>query len=197
MRTKYHRYVKKILITVRDIKPENFLLKNKDDISNIKLIDFGLSKDFSEAEIMQTPSGSPYYIAPEVFQQKYDNKCDMWSMGVVLYIMLSGKVPFPGECNKEIIENVMKGEYHYQHDSFKNVSEEAKDLISKLLLKDPVKRLSAEDAYNHPWIQKSEVDTQIVGAEVIDNMNVFVNSMKLKKTTLTYLATPSTKADSR
>ncbi len=135
-----------------DIKPENFLIKNKDDISNVKLIDFGLSKDFSEAEIMQTPSGSPYYIAPEVFAQKYDNKCDTWSMGVVLYIMLSGKVPFPGECNKEIIENVIKGEYHYNHDSFKNVSAEAKDLISKLLVKDPTKRWSAEAAFNHPWI---------------------------------------------
>ena len=93
----------------RDIKPENFLLKYKDDITNIKMIDFGLSKDYSESKVMQTPSGSPYYIAPEVFQQNYNFKCDLWSMGVVLYIMLSGKVPFPGESNKEIIENVVKG----------------------------------------------------------------------------------------
>jgi len=70
-------------------------------------------------------------------------------MGVVLYILLSGKVPFPGESNKEIIENVIKGEYHFNHESFKNVSALAKDLISRLLVKDVTKRYSAEDAYNH------------------------------------------------
>lgn len=73
-------------------------------------------------------------------------------MGVVLYIMLSGKVPFPGDSNKEIIENVLRGEYHFNYEAFTNVSKEVKDLISKLLVKDPNKRFSAADAYNHPWI---------------------------------------------
>jgi serine/threonine protein kinase len=73
-------------------------------------------------------------------------------MGVVLYILLSGKVPFPGESNKEIIENVMKGEYHFNHDVFKQVSNEAKDLIAKLLIKDPRLRYSADEAYNHYWV---------------------------------------------
>lgn len=73
-------------------------------------------------------------------------------MGVVLYILLSGKVPFPGDSNKEIIENVLKGEFHFQHEPFNSVSDEAKDIIKKLLVKDVVKRLSAEEAYNHPWI---------------------------------------------
>ena len=67
---------------------------------------------------MQAPSGSPYYIAPEVFEQNYTYKCDLWSMGVVMYILRSGKVPFPGVCNKDIIENVMKGEYHFKHEAF-------------------------------------------------------------------------------
>lgn len=73
-------------------------------------------------------------------------------MGVVLYILLSGKVPFPGESNKEIIENVLKGEFHFNHDEFKPVSAQAKDLISNLLEKDVEKRYSAADAYNHPMI---------------------------------------------
>lgn len=141
-------------ISHRDIKPENFLLKYKADITNIKMIDFGLSKDYSEVKVMQTPSGSPYYIAPEVFNSSYDAKCDLWSIGVVLYIMLSGKVPFPGDSNKEIIENVIKGEYHFEHETFKNVSPQAKDLISKLLVKDVSKRFSAQEAYNHPWVVK-------------------------------------------
>ncbi len=73
-------------------------------------------------------------------------------MGVVLYILLSGKVPFPGESNKEIIENVMKGQYYFHHEAFLSVSPAAKDLISKLLVKDMEKRYSAEQAYNHQWI---------------------------------------------
>ena len=123
-----------------------------DDLTNIKLIDFGLSKDYSEDFFMQAPSGSPYYIAPEVFELKYTYKCDLWSMGVVMYILLSGKVPFPGECNKEIIENVMKGDFHFKHESFSTVSDVAKDLIQHLLVKDYDKRYSASDAFLHPWI---------------------------------------------
>lgn len=73
-------------------------------------------------------------------------------MGVVLYILLSGKVPFPGDSNKEIIENVLAGEYHFNHDGFKNVSNEVKDLIGHLLVRDVDKRYSAEEAYNHPWV---------------------------------------------
>ena len=73
-------------------------------------------------------------------------------MGVVLYILLSGKVPFPGESNKEIVENVLKAEFHYNHEPFKNVSSQAKDLINKLLVKDVSKRYSAAEAYGHPWI---------------------------------------------
>ncbi len=77
-------------------------------------------------------------------------------MGVVMYILLSGKVPFPGDNNKEIIENVIKGEYHFKHETFKNVSDVAKDLINKLLVKDYEKRYSAEQAFHHPWIQMAE-----------------------------------------
>ena len=75
-------------------------------------------------------------------------------MGVVLYILLSGKVPFPGRTELEIISNVIKGEFHFNHDAFKNISEECKDLICHLLTKDVKKRFSAEEAYNHMWIKK-------------------------------------------
>ena len=76
-------------------------------------------------------------------------------MGVVMYILLSGKVPFPGRNELEIIGNVLKGDFHFNHESFKNVSEECKDLICHLLEKDVNKRFTAEDAFNHPWIQKN------------------------------------------
>ena len=77
-------------------------------------------------------------------------------MGVVTYILLSGKIPFPGDNNKEIIENVTKGDFHFEYDAFKQVSDEAKDLISKLLVKDYEARLSAEGALDHNWIKKAE-----------------------------------------
>lgn len=97
-------------------------------------------------------SGSPYYIAPEVFMQKYNRKIDIWSMGVVLYIMLSGKVPFPGRTEPEIIHNVIKGVFHFNHPAFGSVSEECKDLIKNCLVKDSKQRYSATDALNHSWI---------------------------------------------
>lgn len=101
---------------------------------------------------MHTMSGSPYYIAPEVFLQKYTQKIDIWSMGVVLYIMLSGKVPFPGRTEPEIIHNVIKGVFHFNHPAFENVSEDCKDLIKNCLIKDSDKRYTAPEALSHNWI---------------------------------------------
>jgi serine/threonine protein kinase len=103
--------------------------------------------------------------------------------------MLSGKVPFPGESNKEIIENVLKGEYHYNHDAFKLVSNEAKDLISQLLVKDVKSRFNADDAYMHPWIQniQSNLETGIA-SEAFENMKKFIEAASFKKATLIYLA---------
>mmetsp|Transcript_4166 Transcript_4166/g.6198 ORF Transcript_4166/g.6198 Transcript_4166/m.6198 type:complete len:251 (+) Transcript_4166:28-780(+) len=116
-------------ISHRDIKPENFMLHKKNDLSCVKMIDFGLSKDFSASQTMVTMIGSPYYIAPEVILMKYNKNIDIWSMGVVLYIMISGKVPFPGRSENEIIKNVMKSDFHFNYDAFKTCSAECKDLI--------------------------------------------------------------------
>ena len=128
------------------------MLHKVGDLTCIKMIDFGLSKDFSEQNTMHTMNGSPYYIAPEVFLQNYNMKIDIWSMGVVLYILLSGKVPFPGHTEPEIISNVIKGEYHFNHKAFKYVSDECKDLIKKCLVKDYASRFTAKDCLEHNWI---------------------------------------------
>lgn len=110
-------------------------------------------------------------------------------MGVVLYILLSGKVPFPGESNKEIIENVLKGDFHFSHDEFKSVSDQAKDFISKLLVKDVSKRYSAADAYNHPMIQNIESNLDVsIASEAFENMKKFIEAANFKKATLIYLA---------
>jgi len=136
----------------RDIKPENFLLYKEDDDSHVKLIDFGLAKRVGNNEVMNAPNGTPYYIAPEVLKGSYTTQCDNWSMGIVLFIMLSGKPPFGGKSNKEIIDNVLRGSYSFSTPVWENISDQAKDFISKLLTRQADERLTAEEAYNHPWL---------------------------------------------
>ena len=99
----------------RDIKPENFLLYKEDDDRCIKLIDFGLAKRVSKNEVMNAPNGTPYYIAPEVLKGSYTTQCDPWSMGIVMFIILSGNPPFGGKSNKELIESLLRGQYSYDH----------------------------------------------------------------------------------
>lgn len=140
------------LYLYRDIKPENFLLYKEDDDSHVKLIDFGLAKRVGNNEVMNAPNGTPYYIAPEVLKGSYTTQCDNWSMGIVLFIMLSGKPPFGGKSNKEIIDNVLRGSYSFSTPVWENISDQAKDFISKLLTRQADERLTAEEAYNHPWL---------------------------------------------
>lgn len=178
-------------IAHRDIKPENFLLFKESDPDNVKLIDFGLSKKLSEDEIMNNPNGTAYYIAPEVLGGAYDKKCDIWSMGVVLYILLCGRPPFKGKSNPEIIKNVMKGEYSFDYPSFEQCSDDVKDFISRCLEKDVSKRFNAEEAFDHTWI-RAQWDMDRANIEipedVPDNIQAFMNSVNFKKTTITFLA---------
>ena len=177
------KYLHENNICHRDIKPENFLLYKEKDPDNIKLIDFGLAKKLSENEIMSNPNGTAYYIAPEVLKGEYSMKCDIWSMGVVLFIMMWGRPPFKGKNNPEIINNVLKGEYHFDYPSFETATEDVKDFISKCLETDVDKRMSADEAYDHPWIQKQwekEKENLTIPAEVPGNILDFMNAVNFK-----------------
>ena len=99
--------------------------------------------------------GTPYYIAPEVVKKNYDNKCDLWSCGVIMYILLCGYPPFDGEDDDKIMASVVKGEFSFDSDEWLGISADAKNLITKLLTKDPKKRYSAEQALKDPWILKN------------------------------------------
>ena len=175
----------------RDIKPENFLLYKEDDDSHIKLIDIGLAKRVIPNEVMNKPNGTPYYIAPEVLKGSYTTQCDVWSMGVIMYIMLCGKPPFGGKANKDIINNVLHGEYSMKSEVWKQVSNESKDLIAKLLERSADIRLTSQEAFDHPWIQ-SERDKENnlveLNPEMIGNIESYINQNKLKQSTMTYIA---------
>jgi calcium-dependent protein kinase len=134
----------------RDIKPENILYKSKEANSEIKLIDFGLSYKFGEAEEMHTIVGTSYYVAPEVLEKRYGMECDIWSLGVILYLLLAGKPPFAGSDKNDIFNKIQNCEYSMDDEVWRSVSSEAKDIIRKLICRNPKDRLTAAQAMEHP-----------------------------------------------
>jgi len=145
-------YCHKNQIVHRDLKPENIMLEENKDFSQIKIIDFGVSRHFEIDEILYDMQGSSYYIAPEVLDRKYNEKCDIWSCGVILYIILSGTPPFNGKSEYEIHNRIKEGSISFSDPCWSTISDNAKNLITKLLAYDSKHRLSAEEALNHPWI---------------------------------------------
>ena len=141
-------------IAHRDIKPEN-LLFNKRDFNRavIKVSDFGLARFVDEEKLATTTCGTPGYVAPEVLEQRpYNQSCDFWSVGVVLFILLSGGPPFYNPDQFEMFEKIKQAEYSFEALSWQGVSAEAKDLITKLLVANPAQRLTGEQIMAHPWI---------------------------------------------
>lgn len=143
-------YCHKMGIVHRDIKPDNILFDSED---RLKLADFGSAELWCEGGVMSGVVGTPYYVAPEVLMGKeYNEKVDVWSVGVVLYIMLAGVPPFYGETAKETFEAVLRGNLRFPTRIFRSVSAEAKDLLRKMICKDVSKRYSAEQVLRHPWV---------------------------------------------
>mmetsp|Transcript_701 Transcript_701/g.656 ORF Transcript_701/g.656 Transcript_701/m.656 type:complete len:138 (-) Transcript_701:315-728(-) len=132
--------------------------------------------------------GSPYYIAPEVINKCYTEKCDIWSSGTICYILLCGYPPFYGYDDKEILENVRKGDFAFPEEEWSGISNEAKNLIKKMLTKDPTKRISAKEALNDPWIKKN-AKTQQINPTAFKNLSEFSSKNKVKQAVLTLLAT--------
>jgi len=145
-------YLHSVNIAHRDLKPENLLLKGEDE-TDVMLSDFGLSKIINQDTMMETACGTPYYVAPEVLSaQGYDKEVDLWSIGVITYLLLCGFPPFYGETLPEVFEQIMKADFDFPDPYWKDISKEAKDFISKLLVVDAKKRLTAKQAMEHPWI---------------------------------------------
>ena len=182
-------------IAHRDLKPENFLFMSNDPLSDIKLIDFGLSKICSEGRLqrMNTRAGTPFYIAPEVLNGNFDLSADMWSAGCILYILLCGYPPFFGDNNQEILRMVARGVFDFDGEEWDNVCNEAKDLIKKLLCKSS-KRITAAEALSHPYIRahnkhtdEEKLRSALQGLN-LGNLKQFQKSEKIKKIALMAIA---------
>lgn len=119
----------------------------------VRLIDFGLSKASKNGKTLSTVAGTPYYMAPEVLEGSYSKQADIWSLGVLLYTLVSGYLPFQGANAAEVFRKIKEADYHFEHAEFKAVSDECKDLIGKLLVTNQKKRLTGQQALNHPWFK--------------------------------------------
>jgi len=156
-------YMHKKGIVHRDIKPENILFETTSNDSPIKIIDFGLSRRHAANldKPMSTLVGTPYYIAPEVLKKRYENKCDLWSVGVIAYILLCGYPPFNGKDNEATHRSVLRGKYYFPAEDWSNISRDAMDFIVRLLQMNPKKRMTIEQALNHPWIVQHTTNANV------------------------------------
>lgn len=205
----------------RDLKPENIMMESSNigDL-NIKLIDFGSAYCISSLDInierneqtdknqiydfnnfnfndlhkkLKLKIGTPFYMAPEVIEGSYDNKCDMWSLGVIMYILLCGEPPFFGEDDYETFQLIKIGKYSTSGKIWDSVSKHAKTLLSKLLQKDPKKRINASEALSDPWIlnfaknYKNDSEEVINSLQIQTNIQKFSSTQKLQQAILSYL----------
>ncbi|ESQ52569.1 hypothetical protein EUTSA_v10017647mg [Eutrema salsugineum] len=173
----------------RDLKPENFLFVNGDEEAALKTIDFGLSVFFKPGETFTDVVGSPYYVAPEVLRKHYSHECDVWSAGVIIYILLSGVPPFWDETEQGIFEQVLKGDLDFVSEPWPSVSESAKDLVRRMLIRDPKKRMTAHEVLCHPWARVDGVALdKPLDSAVLSRLKQFSAMNKLKKIAIKVIA---------
>lgn len=177
-------------IVHRDIKPENILLESSDPNSRVKVIDFGTSVHFRPNEKMKEIIGTSYYMAPELLQGNYNEKCDVWSCGVILYILLSGIPPFNGRSDSDIRECILDSDLNFSGEIWKFVSKEARKLLGKMLKKNPKKRPSIQEVFNDPWLQthgRNVCPDTVFEGEYLKNLAAFNVQNELQRATMSYI----------
>ena len=190
-------YLHSLNIVHRDIKPENVMIEHrktsKDSKENeiyVKLIDFGTCNYLEPGNFLHQTMGTPYFVAPEVLEGKYNEKCDIWSMGVTLYLLLCGFPPFTGKSTDIIFDKIKKGDYSFNFDEWKKISKNAKDLVKQMLSADFSSRISANDCLQHEWIKQFETEEKVeneVLKSVLSNIKNFNAKEKLQQTTIAYI----------
>ncbi|GLJ44844.1 hypothetical protein SUGI_0943380 [Cryptomeria japonica] len=173
----------------RDLKPENFLFSSKDENSLLKATDFGLSVFFKPGDIFRDIVGSAYYVAPEVLRRGYGPEIDIWSAGVILYILLAGVPPFWAESEQGIFDAILRGHVDYTSDPWPSISSGAKDLVKNMLKQDSKERFTALNVLNHPWMREDgEAPDKPLDTAVLVRMKQFRAMNKLKKVALKVIA---------
>ncbi|KAL6992788.1 Calcium-dependent protein kinase 19 [Sarracenia purpurea var. burkii] len=173
----------------RDLKPENFLLSSKEEGAMLKATDFGLSVFIEEGKVYRDVVGSAYYVAPEVLRRSYGKEIDVWSAGVILYVLLSGVPPFWAETEKGIFDAILEGEIDFDSQPWPSISNSAKDLVRKMLTQDPKKRITSAQVLDHPWIREDgEASDKPIDSAVLSRMKQFRAMNKLKKLALKVIA---------
>lgn len=173
----------------RDLKPENFLFSDKTEDSALKAIDFGLSVFFKPGQRFSEVVGSLYYIAPEVLNKNYGPEVDVWSAGVILYILLSGVPPFWAENDEGIVQAILKSSVDFQREPWPKISANAKDLVQRMLDPDPSTRLTAKQVLEHPWLQNANMAPNIsLGETVRTRLQQFSVMNRFKKKALRVVA---------
>jgi serine/threonine protein kinase len=159
------QYIHTKNVVHRDLKLENLLLQNKDDITSIKIADFGLAKRAMNG-YMETVCGTPQYVAPEVIKPVpgvvYGPECDLWSAGVVLFTILAGYPPFYNENTPALFRQIRKGAFNFDDPVWDEVSDDAKDLIQKLLTVSPQDRITSEGCLQHKWCRSVANRTKLL-----------------------------------
>ncbi|KAJ9152943.1 hypothetical protein P3X46_026447 [Hevea brasiliensis] len=172
----------------RDLKPENFLYTSKDEHSQLKVIDFGLSDFVRPDERLNDIVGSAYYVAPEVLHRSYTTEADVWSIGVIGYILLCGSRPFWARTESGIFRAVLKADPSFDEAPWPSLSPEAKDFVKRLLNKDPRKRMTAAQALSHPWIRNHNDVKVPLDILIFRLMKAYMRSSSLRKAALRALS---------
>lgn len=172
----------------RDIKPENFLMQNETREAEIKIIDFGLAAEFTDDKKLKTKAGTPFYVSPQVLQGRYNHKCDIWSCGVICYILLCGYPPFYGDTDDQILKAVKRGRVDFPSPEWDAISQLAKDFINKMLTMDEDKRPDATALLEDSWLKESVVKESKMVKDLGCRLRNFTQNSKFKKMALTVIA---------
>mmetsp|Transcript_17745 Transcript_17745/g.38338 ORF Transcript_17745/g.38338 Transcript_17745/m.38338 type:complete len:375 (+) Transcript_17745:843-1967(+) len=170
-------------IAHRDLKPENLLLQYKHSDSEIKIADFGFAKQAKDDHSLDTMCGTPGYVAPEILRkERYGTKVDMWSMGVIVFIMLGGYPPFYADSPRGLLKATKAGKFEFDPEYWGDISTGAKDLICSLLKTDPAERASAEDILSHPWLREDRYKLRRMSlAKTQVELRKYIARMRFKK----------------
>jgi calcium-dependent protein kinase len=177
-------------IVHRDLKPENILFESKTSFSDIKIIDFGLSRKVIKEDDLHSVVGSPFYVAPEVLDGNYDSKCDIWSIGVITFCLLSGRPPFYSQNKEELFEKIKSSNVEFKSKIWEEISSEAKEFIKALLNKNPNKRPCARKVLNHPWLKKfmnEDFHLNNLDPEILSRIRKFQEPRLLTKAVINFI----------